>query len=166
MKKYQKIIFWSAIAFIALVVSVTFTRVLLGIAYVDEDMKYNFQRIAFFGIGLALLLTLFGIIKAKDSNLRKLVKFVISICAISYILFMLFIAVFFDMCTTTNHAVLYEKISNPNTKIVLQKTDCGATDSDPYGPKTYKVQKVTKYFIRSTKIDTVKIDMDKWEKIK
>lgn len=66
------------------------------------------------------------------------------------------------MCTTTYGEVLYVHKNDSNTRIMLRSFGCGATDSAPNSISVCKVEYYTPLFIRSTRIDTKKIDKRTW----
>jgi len=92
-------------------------------------------------------------------------KVIATILMASITIFIMFMSIFADMCVWTNQQVLYENKNDSNTKIIIRDFGCGAIDSDPPTVGIYKVQYFTDYFLRSTKIDTAKINKNEWIKI-
>ena len=165
MNQINKIVFWTAVVFIGLWLIMPLIRWLMDLEFATNSFKSNYKEFLFFFIPIAILLTLFGTIKNKDKGLIIAGKVIGTIVAAATTVFIMFMSIFGDMCAWINRQELYEHKNDSNTKIMVRDFGCGATDSSPPTVGIYKVRYFTKYFIRSTKIDTATIDKYKWIRI-
>lgn len=140
-------------------------RWIMDLEFATDSIKSNYKEFLFFAIPIAILLTLFGTINDKDKGSKIAGKVIGTSIAAAVTVFIMFMSIFTDMCVWTNRQVLYENKNDSNTKIIVRDFGCGATDSGPPTVGIYKVRYFTDYFIRSTKIDTAKIDKNEWIKI-
>jgi len=165
MKKINKIIFWTSIIFIGLLIIVPLILLIFDLEFASDSIKSNYKGFMFFTVPIAILLTLFGTIKSKDNILKTIGK-VIGTILISFVtIFLMIMSIFADMCAWTDRQILYENKHDSNTKIIERDFGCGATDSGYPTVRIFKVQHFTKYFIRTTKVDTASIDKNEWIKI-
>ena len=69
------------------------------------------------------------------------------------------VLVFFgSVCGGMTDDILFENKIDTTIKIEARHYDCGVTDTQRPNMKTYKVIRLTKYFIWRTRIDTNKIN--------
>ena|SRR5690606_32704592 len=165
MSKTRKIIFWTSLVFLGLAILFPLIRKGLEIQFATDDMKSNYEMFISNAIPLAILLTLFGTIKS-EYNLSKTVSIVALTLVISIgSMYFMFLAAFSDLCSYTNVKTIYQLKDDPNTKIMIREFGCGAVDSGPPSVGVHRVQYYTKYFIRTSRIDTNQIDKNQWIKI-
>lgn len=162
MNKIKKIVFWIAITFIGLWLLMPLLRWILDLEFATDSIKSEYKEFLFFTVPIALLLTLFGTIKSKDSRLKVVSKVFGTFVIVVITVLIMFISIFYDMCSWTNRKILYESKNDLNTKIIARDFGCGATDSRPPRVGVHKVEYFTDYFIHTTEIDTAKIDKDEW----
>tara|TARA_R110002072_G_C7652556_1_gene508851 strand:- start:16 stop:516 length:501 start_codon:yes stop_codon:yes gene_type:complete len=165
MNQIKRIIFWTAVVFIGIWLIMPVLRWIMDLEFATDSIKSNYKEFLFFAIPIAILLTLFGTINDKDKGSKIAGKVIGTSIAAAVTVFIMFMSIFTDMCVWTNRQVLYENKNDSNTKIIVRDFGCGATDSGPPTVGIYKVRYFTDYFIRSTKIDTAKIDKNEWIKI-
>ena len=161
MNKVHKIIFRISLCFIILCVLTIF----LPIEITNGTVKMNFTWIRLFGIPIAVLLTLTGIIKQKDTILIVIVKSVVTTIFAGFTCFFLIILLFVNMCEWTESEVFFTHKQKPNTKIVERSMNCGAFDTDFPNYKPFKITKLSDNFIWAVKVDTTNLDTNKWEKV-
>jgi hypothetical protein len=123
------------------------------------------EKIRFFGLPVAILLTLFGTLKQKDAATTRMIKIVLTICVAIFSVFILFMTVFASMCRWTNNKVLFENKNDKTTKIVLRDFGCGATDSGSPTYKVCKIKSISPLLVWVTNIDTTKIDRVTWQRV-
>jgi len=165
MKKLNKIVFWSAIVFLGLLLITSIIRSLIGLEFANDSIKSDYQRFILITIPGGILFTLFGTLKSKDRIILKLIKILITGTIAGFSVFILFISIAVDMCSWTDKQILYQNINNHNTKIIVREFGCGATDSGQPNIHIQKVQNFTDYFILRKEIDTTCIDKKEWIKI-
>lgn len=165
MQTISKIIYWISITLIFLFVVVPFIGQFTPLEITNKSFQDKFEQFRFFGLPVAILLTLFGTLKSKDSGERKTGKIAltITICIISIVI--LFITVFASMCKWTDNKILFENIHDNTTKIVLRNFGCGATDSGTPNYKVCKIKNISPALIWLTNIDTTKIDKQIWRRV-
>jgi hypothetical protein len=122
------------------------------------------MKICFYGIPLAVLMTLTGTIKAKDKPeaiiMKIIATFLISVGTFIISMFLLFVG----MCGWTTNKVLYENKNNNSLKIVERYYGCGAVDSDYPDYKTFKMKEISKNIYWYSRIDTNTINTSEWVK--
>lgn len=165
MNRVRKIIFWAAITFIILRIVLAIVISTMNLEFASMSIESSYERFMFYTTQLALLLTLFGTIKSRDSWEKKTTVIIGTATIIFGICLFTIMSAFSGMCNTTNVKSLYESVDNSNTKIMIRNFGCGATDSGPPIVYVHKVEYFTDYFIRSTEIDTTKINLAEWIKV-
>ena len=161
MNKVHKIIFRISLCFVILCVLTIF----LPIEITNETAKMNFIWIRLFGIPIAVLITLIGVIKQKDTILIVIVKSVVIVIFTGFACFFMFIMLFASMCEWTESEVFFTHKQKQNTKIIGRSMNCGAFDTDFPNYKPFKITKLSDDFIWAVKVDTTNLDTNKWEKV-
>jgi len=165
MKLFLKIFFWTSITFIGVCVLLALLGLILPIELINDKIENLYLGIRFFGLPLAIIFTLTGTIKKKH-DLGTILGTVFTTIAVSFISFLIMIFVFFgSVCGWLTDDILFESKTNTSITIEARHYDCGATDTQRPKIKTYKVIKLSKYFIWSTKVDTNKIDKREWTRV-
>lgn len=140
-------------------------RYVLDIEFATDDFKSSYKEFLFFAVPIALLFTLTGTLKPKDTAGIVILKTLGTVGVAFVIMFIMFMSIFADMCAYYNEDVLYEHKDDPSTQIVVRSFGCGATDSSPASMHVQQLEYFTKYFIRATAIDTATIDKSQWNKV-
>ena len=143
MNKARKIIFILSLCFVIFCVLTIF----LPIEITNETAKMNFIWIRLFGTPIAVLITLIGVIKQKDTLLIVIVKSVVTTIFAGFTCFFLIILLFVNMCEWTESEVFFTHKQKPNTKIVERSMNCGAFDTDYPDYKPFKIIKLSDDFI-------------------
>lgn len=162
MKRIRKTICWAAIVFLILWIIRPLVWYILGLEFASDSTNSSYKKLMFYAVPIAMLLTLFGTIKAGDKGTQIAAKVLATVGVSFMVIFLMIISILTDMCVWTNGKVLYESKLEPNTKIIEREYGCGAFDSEPPTIGIYKVQNFTKYFIRSTEINVSSIDKNEW----
>ena len=165
MRHVKKIILLTAITCLGLWIVTPLIREILHLEFASDSIKYNYREFLLFAVPLAMILTLLETLRLNDSMATKIIKSIVTIIIAGWTAFIILISMF-DMCSWTNRQVLYMHKNDSNIKIIVKDFECGATDSGELLTGVYQVQTITKYFIRSTKIDTTEIDKSEWIKVK
>src|SRR6187399_945797 len=129
MQRFLKIIFWTSIFFISFFIVVAILGRFVKVEFISNKTEYLFETVRFFGIPIAILLTLSRFIKRKDNATSIFGKVLLMIIISGISVFFLTISVFVSMCSWTTNKTLYIKKSNDSIKIVKREFGCGATDS-------------------------------------
>jgi len=165
MRTSKKIIYWTSLAFIFLFVIVPFVGQFTPLEFTNDNFKTLLEEIRFFGLPIAILLTLFGTLKPKDSTASKGIKIALTISVSALSFFFLLVSAFGNMCGWTNNKTLFNNINDKTTKIVLRDFGCGATDSGSPIYKVCKIKNISPVFIWVTDTDTTKIDRQVWQRV-
>ena len=137
-------------------------RWILDLEFANDSVKSNYKEFMFVAVPVAILLTLTGTIKFKESIPVILGKVLATTVIAAFVVFLMIASVFSDMCTWTNNEILFEHKTDPNTKIIQREFGCGAVDGGPPTEGIYKVEYLTKYFIRPSLVDTSNINRNEW----
>ena len=121
-----------------------------------------FDGIRFYGFPVAIILTLTGTIKKKDTTGTMVLKIFITIVISAFSLLVMIMALFAGMCDWTTDKVFFENKHRTSTKIVQRSYGCGATDGSAATIKIVKVKEITPYLIWVASIDTTKINKGEW----
>jgi hypothetical protein len=165
MKTISKIIFRISVLIIGIWIVTPLLRWVFDLEFASSSIKSNYERLLFFAVPIATILSLFGTLRSKDDDVRISIKIFVTLLLSLGSIFIMTISMFGDMCTWTNKEVLYEQKKDRSTKIIIQDFGCGATDTQPPTTGVYKVEEFTKYFIRSVNYDTLNMDKNEWIKI-
>jgi membrane protease YdiL (CAAX protease family) len=156
-----KIIFWIALAFIALtLLSLTIGQE-LPYEFADYRIQQKFYDIIIQGLPIAVLLTLFGTIKKVNSKTRNwsyigLTALISFGCLVSQ-LFLLFS---FGFGAWTTVSTIYRH-KYENREIKEQLYDIGAFGYG--GRRTVEIKPFLNYWIEPKPIDTMKINKNDWK---
>ena len=162
-EKFSKIVFRIILVFIAFCIIIPIIGDYFSLEISNDSLKVVLSSIKFFGVPLAVLLTLVKTIKNVDTVLVKVLKVVFtSFIALISIFYLLVSA--FELCNRTTLETLFVNKENENITIVVREFGCGAVDSTPANRDNYKNWKINDYLIRSTPIDTSEIDKTMWVK--
>ena len=162
---YKTILCWIAICIFTLTI---------GQFLPLEITNDNFSSCLYILIWIALIIALFiFIFKRKKQKVTKfgkstLIVFKIVITAIAiYALFLLGIFILFGgICGYSTKNTLFINKSYSSLKIVERSIECGAFDSDYPKYECYEIMPLTNFMMYAKKIDTLKIDKEKWIRIK
>jgi hypothetical protein len=163
--KFLRIIYWISIFLICFWISVSIIGPFLPIECVNEELENNYYIIHFWGLPVAILTTLTGTIKLDDTLGSIVGKVCLTIFSSVFSMIFMTLLFFTNMCSWTNGRVIFENKEVSSIKIIEREYGCGATDSGEPVYKIFKVQEVTKYFIKVTEIDTVTIDRAEWMRV-
>jgi hypothetical protein len=135
--------------------------------FASQNIEHLYYSIRFYGVPIAIVFTLTGTIKKKESWVEIISKIVLTIFAcfgsVAIMTIMIFVG---GMCAWTTDKVLFEHKNESTIKIEKRNFGCGATDSSPSTPGVFKVSSFTPYFIWVSKIDTNEIDKSEWLRVK
>lgn len=164
MKVLNKIIFWVSIAII-----ITWMIISLFGKVIPLEIKIGksggaYQVFLFYALQTAVMFTLFGTLKQKDSKKRLIIKVILTCVIAVAACFLTLVTVFSGMCSWNTDRILFEKKDAPDTQIVLRRKGCGK-EKDIY--PLYKTSKV-KYIISDLywikDIDTNQLDKKQWKR--
>lgn len=153
-----KIIYFASLATICFCILTTILLKFIPLEFTNS----TFDQYRFYSFLIALPLTLCGTIKQSDRWHIILSKVAGTILITFVAFFIIALALFADMCSWTTAKVLFQKINDPSTKIVLRSFGCGATDSSKPVIKVFKIKEITKNVIWVTNIDTTTINRKDW----
>jgi hypothetical protein len=165
MDKIKKVIYWSSISLIVFWFLMPVIRWITKLELANNSLKSNCEGFFFVAIPIAVLLTLVKTIKKTDVLSEKVAKTLITIVIAFCSIVFAFFSLFTNMCTWTDRDILFQNKSDLREVIIERDFGCGAWGSDPAKSKLFKMIKYGDYFIKTTKIDTSKIDKDEWTKI-
>lgn len=168
MKFACKIIYWFALTFILLTITVWLAIKLLALEFQESGYEGYFVVIGFLGIGVAIMLTTTKAI-LKGENRRGILNSFLNRFLLAVFYFVIGIIYFASTwadgwCTWSTGAVLFEKKSNPSIKLVKRDFGCGAVDNTALTEKAFIQTSVTPFFFYYKPADTTKIDMRVWQK--
>jgi len=165
MKVLNKIIFWISIAVILAWIIISLFGKVLPLEIKIGKSGGAYQVFVFYALQTAIMFTLFGTLKQKDSKKRLIVKVILTCVVAAAACFLTLITVFSGMCSWNTDRILFEKKDAPDTQIVLRRKGCG-TGKDIYPIyKTCKVKYIISdlYWIKD--IDTTHIDKKQWKRL-
>ena len=140
-------------------------RYVFNLEFATDDFELQYRHFLFFAVPIAVILTLCGTVKGKDSIPLVTGKLLGTLALAALSVFLMFGSALSSMCTYTNKEVLFEKKDDPNTQIIVREFGCGAVDGGPPVISVHKVNHFTNFFIRSSRIDTSTIDKNNWVKV-
>lgn len=159
-KRINKIVFFTALVFIVLAVfSFTIGQV-LPYEFADPNLMHNYYDTLMYMLPIAILFSLFGWIKKKNSKTKNLIIALASIAASILSVVILFSFIFqigFGAWTTLT---IDYRHKTENKTIKTQIYDVGALGYK--GKRTVEVKPILKYWILPTPIDTLTMDKSKW----
>jgi len=165
MKYLLKIVFRISIAFIALNLLTTMFGDFIPLEFSKQQNKEIFEGLSFFGVPIAILLTLTGTLLKSDPQGFLIGKVFLTVFIAVFSFIILTMALFSSMCTWTIGDEIFKNKANPEKKIVTRYFGCGATDSTPELCKLFIIESFTTYFIMVGETDTNKIDKSEWIRI-
>lgn len=155
-----KIIFWTAIAFICLTIfSLTIGQLLL-FEFADYRVMHKYYDTVMQGLPIAILLTLFGTIKLKNTKSKKwtIVGLTILTSILSFVIVVsLMFRIGFGAWSTVTTIYRHK---TENKVIKEQWFDVGALGYG--GQRIVEIEPFLKFWILPTKIDTTAIDKNEW----
>jgi len=165
MQAPAKILFRYSIIFIGSILLISALWWLIPIESTNNDINGACYSIIFFGLPIAILLTMSGTIKQSDPAGINGIKIILTFAAVGLSIFFMIMMAFANMCGWTNRAILFEKKSNPSVKIISRGYGCGAPDSGAPTYENFKIYQLPLGFIWAVKIDTNKIVKNGWVRI-
>lgn len=164
MKQFFKILFWFSVCSIALLIIVPIVFHLLPLEFTKNNDEIIFNNIWFFGLPAAILLTLTGTLKLKNSVGEKILKIILTILVALLPIVFAFATALDGLCAWTTDKVLFEKINEPSVKIVSREYGCGAVDTGSPTHNIFKIKYFTSHLILVSPIDTTKINKAIWRR--
>jgi len=134
--------------------------------FASQTIEHTYYSIRFYGVPIAIIFTLTGTLKRKETWVEIISKIVLTIFACFGSLAIMTIMLFGGMCAWTTDKVLFERKNQLTIKIEERSYGCGATDSGPSKPGVFKVSNFTPYFRYATPIDTNEINKSEWLRVK
>ena len=165
MQRILKTVYWTSILILCLWILTTIFGTFIPLEISNSNFEIIYDRIRFYGIPIAIILTLTGTIKNKDTAGTVTIKVFATIVISLFSVFVMVMTLFAGMCDWTTENVIFENKLNPSTKIVQRSFGCGATDSSPATLKVFKVKEITPFLIWTTTIDTNQINKSEWTRI-
>jgi len=168
MKLVCRIIYWLAVAFIALIILIWLAAKLIPLDFREDSYEEYFIATGFFGIPTAIIATItkIGFIlsdkecKKKIITNRILMAVVLIIVGIIY-----FTSTALDgMCGWSKGEVIFKKKDDNDVKLVRKDFGCGAVDGSLPDTAFFSRAPVTPIFYYYKTVDTSKTDMSVWEK--
>ncbi|MGY0037783.1 hypothetical protein [Pedobacter sp. NJ-S-72] len=166
MKLLNKFIFWVSIAII-----ITWMIISLFGKVIPLEIKIGksggaYQVFLFYAFQTAVMFTLFGTLKQKDSKKRLIIKVILTCVVAVTACFLTIVTVFSGMCSWIyTERILFEKKDAPDTQIVLRRKGCGQGKDIYPLYKTCKVKYIISdlYWIKD--IDTTYLDKKQWKRV-
>jgi hypothetical protein len=157
----KKTIFWTAIAFILLIIfSLTIGQV-LPYEFADYKVIHKFYDTIMQGLPVAILLTLLGTIKRENTKNRNWTFLVFTVLA-SIVSFGIMISLIFKIGfgAWTTVTIIYRH--KTEDKVVIEQLfDLGALGYG--GKRIVEIKPILKYWILPTTIDTLTINKNEWQ---
>ncbi|MCW3070774.1 MAG: hypothetical protein JWO44_664 [Bacteroidetes bacterium] len=160
-----KIIYRASIVFICVIVATAILGQALPLEFADNESENLYLGICFYGIPLAIVLTLTGTLKQTDTPASATGKIILTLVIAGLSFFVTVIAAFTSMCEWSTHRVCFENKQDPSVKIVEREFGCGVFDSGEPAYKLFKVSEFSPYMIWATEADTNKIDKAEWRRV-
>ena len=165
MQRFLKIVFWTSFLLPCFWVVTAISGNFVPLEFSNNDSEFIYDSIRGFGFPIAVMFTLTGTIKSKDTAGTIATKNVLTIVAAALSFFIIVMTAFAGMCDWTTDKIFFENKQNSSIKIVQRSFGCGATDSSPATLKVFKVREITPYLIWVTSIDTNQINKSEWTRI-
>jgi len=171
MKSFLKLVYFGSLTFIILLLLVQILLKITQLEFSEEKYQENFDSIFFFGIPIAIELTLARLGLKTNLSRHQTKSIIIRTTFIAVACFLLFIFYFFttfgsSMCTWVTGETLYKNTSKKSQRVVKRYFGCGATDSSPATVAISKLQDITPLFVYVTDVDTNKLDKTVWVRLK
>jgi hypothetical protein len=164
MKLLFKIVFLVSVSTIFILIVFLIVKSLLPLEFANGRQEERYDEFRFWGLPLAIILTLTGTIKPKDTGGDIVRKIVLTALVSMIPVFLMFMTALSGMCSWTTNETLFVNSTNTSKKIVRRSYGCGAVDSQSPSYGAFKVKKLPLGFIWVTKADTLNIDRKVWIK--
>lgn len=166
MQRFLKIVFWSSIILLCFWILTAILGIFLPVEFANEDSRLIIESTRGFSFPIAVLGTLTGTLKRKDTKGDFLIKIVLTIIAAVFSFYIIALYALGNLCSYTTSSVFFENKQNSSIKIVERSFGCGAVDGLPSSLHVHKVREISPYLIWVTNIDTNTINKDEWIRIK
>lgn len=165
MKVLNKLIFWVSIAvIITWMITALFGKVIpLEIRIGKGGGVYQF--FLFYALQTAVIFTLFGTLKQKDSKKKLIIKIILTCVIAAAASFLAVITIFSGMCSWSTDRILLVKKDSPGTQIVLRRKGCGTEKGIYPLYKTCQVKYLISDLFWIKDIDTAQIDKKQWRQV-
>ena len=160
MQVIKETVFWTAIAFILLTIFSLTVGQILPYEFADYKIMHKFYDTIMQGLPFAILLTLFGTIKRKNTKTQNFTFLGITVL-ISITLFFILVSLMFRIGfgAWTTVSTIY-KHKTEDKVIEEQLFDAGALGYG--GQRIVEIKPLLKYWVLPIKIDTLKINKNEW----
>ena len=165
MNRLLKIIFWTSISIVILVIIFSLTKQFLPLEFESDDDELVFENFRLWCLPIVILLTLTKTLKHKESTGIIIGKIGLTILIALIPVFIMFITAFDGLCGWATEKILFENKVASSKKIVLRSFGCGAVDASAPTFGVFKVRNLPFHLVYITKIDTSKIDKREWKRI-
>lgn len=166
MPSISKLIFYFALAVIIFFIYEPIVAAILHLEFSVYSAGERFEEFRFCAIPVAIVCTLAGTLSQSNSYPVILAKILISFFVAGCVCVLLIFFSFADMCAYSKGETWFVNKVNPNIKVVRRDFGCGATDSSPASVSFWKIRQITPFLIKADIIDTLSIDMNKWQRVK
>lgn len=157
----KKLLFWTAIAFISLTVFSLTIGQLLPCEFEDYKIQYKFYDTIIFGLPFAVILTLFGTLKKRNSNTKNWTLGILTVLTSILCFVGQFFMIFsFGFGAWTTVTTLY-KHKTENREIKEQLYDIGAFGYG--GQRIVEIKPFLYFWVTPTPIDTLTINKTEWD---
>jgi hypothetical protein len=166
MKKFCKIVYYSSIVFIAVAFGIGILIETIPLEWSSITYKENIGGALFFGVPIAILLTITrtGFKKIPDNKVRFAVLKSVLLALGYFLLIGLYGIISFGsgLCLwSTRDTILVNKIDR-STRIVVRDFGCGAVDSSPLIYDTFKEKEITCVFLHYNRVKMNELDTTEW----
>ena len=164
--KLQRIVQVLLISIIGSLILVWLICNILNIEFTDDKIESEFYSRSVDLFTFCWLLIFLMRIRVADNFGNMLVKIIVALLSTAFVYFIFLVNIWAEICGWGTIKDLYVSESNPDNKIVMRAYSCGILDSKNSEKATFKIIKINSFLIRSSRIDTTKIDAKKWIMIK
>lgn len=165
MKLILRILFWLSVCVIVLLIVLPIIKSLLPVEFVNDRHQGIYDGFRIFGLAGAIILTLTGTIKKKDTTGEVIGKIVLTLFALLIPFCIMVTTVFDGMCRWVNDKALFVNNRKSSSQIVLRSYGCGAVDSGSPKYGTFEIRDLPFGLIWVTKTDTLNIDRTVWIRV-
>ena len=162
MPRFRKIVFWVSIGLICFWILLPIIDAVIPLEFTDYNLVEANEVARFYGLPLAILLTLLGTTRRGESAAALGFKVISTIIVAILCNCILTVGLFIGMCRWIDYKILFENKRNATTKIILRGFGCGATDSTRPDYKMVEEKNILPYLIWVQDVDTTKIDLREW----
>lgn len=164
-----KIIYYSCCVYIAVILLVLLALRITPLDFARTEYSDYFDTLFFAGIPVAILLTItrLGFRQMDKAGKRNAIIKTLFLSVGTFLLFIFYAAVTWadGLCHYSEGPVLFINRSHPSTRIIARYYGCGAVDSSPASPSAAIRKPFTPFFAIITRIDTSKLDLEKWKRV-